>query len=547
MASPLNRVAMRELRAALADAVDLDVCSHAHADAVWLSVVEGADTAQRAAGVWLEAVSQARATRPAPVRTRRTPSPRLQQRRRVVATTSPGSLRSPGQRRMQVDRAEIYMYAMNGAQAEARTSSPRAADGDGARRLRSPGQRRRTPSPRAADDYGVRRLSQHLHHQQRLGHQPTSDRSVLAKHGLAASRLSPRHASLAHVSSPTGPAYNVHVVEPYSGTARGDLVLTAEDVRCSAWITLTPTDDTDTAFWYGHIKHDPARAGRFPRRCVRAAGGGPQAALKLAPTPAYAELADRVVDLGHRAVLKAGPQPRPSDGVTPAVTAPMLALPVHSPAAGSPGVLDFSQAAMAERIRSETSARQSAAAAGTPPRKTDSGGTDSPGLGLRRGDSTMGRHRPRLAGATAPSRRPVPATLTVSVEGSAEARPTATRLEPAGNTAHEPYAMQPASPPPAVAVASDTAVGARPMTLAVAADRIRKELGLSPRSLIETVDSARVQLRMSPANRAAPLRQVGQNHYHAHWFHRLSPLICSWWRLMFGDACQCVCGHAGAC
>ena len=130
MASPLNRVAMRELRAALADAVDLDVCSHAHADAVWLSVVEGADTAQRAAGVWLEAVSQARATRPAPVRTRRTPSPRLQQRRRVVATTSPGSLRSPGQRRMQVDRAEIYMYAMNGAQAEARTSSPRAADMD---------------------------------------------------------------------------------------------------------------------------------------------------------------------------------------------------------------------------------------------------------------------------------------------------------------------------------------------------------------------------------------------------------------------------------
>ena len=67
---------MRKLRSALAQAVELQVCTHAHADAVWREVAGGSDTAERAAEVWLAAVSRIQTAQPTRPQTRHMSSPK---------------------------------------------------------------------------------------------------------------------------------------------------------------------------------------------------------------------------------------------------------------------------------------------------------------------------------------------------------------------------------------------------------------------------------------------------------------------------------------
>eukprot|EP01043_Picozoa_sp_COSAG02_P069991 COSAG02_NODE_12220_length_1578_cov_1.618661_2_plen_272_part_01 len=159
MASPRDKREMRKLRGALAEAVELEICTHAHADAVWREVVGGSDSAERAAAVWLASVSRSRAARPTQLRKRRAP------RRRGSAGGS--SVHSPRQYSPEARRRTPSPRRSAGSktcsspdyldEADRCTPSPRRSGGSRARspreyldeaRRRGDEAQRHTPSPR---------------------------------------------------------------------------------------------------------------------------------------------------------------------------------------------------------------------------------------------------------------------------------------------------------------------------------------------------------------------------------------------------------------
>ena len=397
MASPGKR-AMRKLRSVLAQAVELEVCTHAHADAVWREAASGSDNAERAAEVWLEAVSRARTAQP---QTRHTPSPKR-------LSTSP-SVRS------------LRQY--------------------------SPEVRRRTPSPRRT---------------------------------AAGPRVrSPRQYAVARRESQA---------KQYSPEVRHRLV----------------------------ARRDPPATQRSPRK--------PSDGI-VGTTPSQTH-----VELGHRAVLKDH-----RDVMTPSFTTVSTGSP-SSPAYSlernkhifplSPSwpnlPLGTAVVAVSDQESGNTSSRQ------TDARITAGNGVDGPAE-ARRGKFAMERHsRPVIgAGVSAPRRRCAQPTRTVRETEVATGHPSALLLSQqtqrhlpkhcqqhqyqqqhqhkSGGKSAENTAL--VEPELWLLERTTSPLKPTPMTLAVAADHVRYELGLSGLPLVALINAGRLELGMSPVDKTTPLKQ----------------------------------------